>query len=263
MIQWLGLAHQVETELRHEIDSRSLDRWDEDAISDSIIARIRRVLDGAQLEDNQSHVVAISTALYKARGKVENKYGDLALLLSFEFRDGTVLEGAAFYEAKLRDWHGTKLPSARKDQFNRLNRHLWKGSLLIYDRDPVPVPLQQLAVPGQAPAFDLDGAYIGWRLRPEWISTNAVSIPLNIVVATNRFDTSLYKFGHSFAFQVCLRNLLGLDLEHDPENLNAAKGQLTKYGVPKRLLVVAVRRGPGSGRPALPTVNENVLVPED
>ena len=265
MDSWLTLTERIEHEVRSEIDSRSRDRWLEDAITDALVARIRRVLSGCTVAGpiQQSRIAA---GLYKARGAVENRFGDLAVLLSFQFRDGSSLEGVAFYEAKLRAWDGPSLPSANKAQVQRLNKNLWNGHLLVYDREPiVGTTLNALERPETAsyvhPLVDAD--IMVFRRHPTGADklpfTNAAAIPLNAVLALDRYDTSLYKLAVPFAHQLCLRNLQGLDLEHEPSTIAMAKGQSAKYDVPPVVLSVAVRQGYGEGEPQLPQLNDAKL----
>ena len=91
--------------------------------------------------------------------------------------------------------------------------------------------------------------------------TNAGVVPLGPVIATGRHDTSLYKYAMPLSHQLCFRNLQGLDLDHEPEVVLAAKGQSRTYGVPRTTLVVSVRRGPGESPPPLPDVNTDTLTP--
>lgn len=262
---WWELAESVEQEISEEINGRTRDRWSENEITDALIGRLRKVLANADLSSAREKVV-IATSLYKARGAVENKFGDLAVLLAFTFRDGTSLEGVAFYEAKLRDWDGPKLPQAKKPQLERINKNLWNAKLLVYDREPIVSDNFESLRPPEwrtrlHPFFLGDDAVLVRRQRAtDWVPfTHAGAVSINAALALGNYDTSLYKLSVPLSYQLCLRNMRGLDLDYDAEVVKATKGQSTKYGVPRTVLVVAVRRGPGEGPAHPPTLDDRRL----
>lgn len=264
---WEELARRVERIISDEIADRTEDLWDENTISFNLVQKIRQRLSGATIVGDREKTT-IAARLYKARGAVETKFGDLAVSFNFSFRDGTTLDGVAFYEAKKREWKSQKLAAIRKGQLGRIHNNLWNARLLVYDREPIlsaafeagldrwfgsfapRVFLEdgRLVVPMQARGMPVSVPY-----------THAGVIPLGPVLATAKFDTSLYKYALPWSYQLCFRNFQGLDLDHDAETVKAVVGHSQKYGVPRTTLLVSVRRGPGDGLPPLPDVNGDVL----
>ncbi|MDP3207907.1 MAG: hypothetical protein Q8M65_02055 [Rhodoglobus sp.] len=73
-------------------------------------------------------------------------------------------------------------------------------------------------------------------------------------LAFSSINTRVYKFGTPFGYQIVLRNLQGLDLDHHDEAIKAATGYADKKNVqPATVLAVAVREG--SGDPTFPDMN--------
>lgn len=265
MTTWDQLVANAESVIREEIAEITQDGWDENTITNNLVRKLRTVLNTTINGDREK--ISLQTALYKARGKVETQFGDLAVLLTFRFRDGTGLEGVAFYECKKREWTTSKLASIRKGQLQRIHNNLWNARLLVYDREPIISAAFEAewhhwlddVVPGMLLA---GGELVVARSTRSALSvpfTNAGAIPLGPVIATGRLDTSLYKYASPLSYQLCLRNLQGLDLDHDPEVVKACKGQSQRFGVPQTTLVISVRRGSGEGPPPLPDINDEVL----
>lgn len=248
----------MEETLADGISSFTKDLWKEDAITIDVIKRVRAVLDGAQIEGD-SRTARIVARAFKADGAVEEKYGDIAVLLRITYRDGQVLQGVAFYEAKRRDWDKNTLPAATKKQLAAMHRATYDGRLLVFDRDRV---VSALAETSYAPWWDRYRRIGDPMVAPV---THALAIPLGPVLETARFDTSLYKFGTPFGCQLVLRNLQGLDLDHHASRLHAANGYAERMDVPtirvsaRVVLVVGVGKGPHA--PELPDVNPNLLRP--
>lgn len=268
MTTWKSLARAIERVISEEIANLTQDLWDENAITFNLVRRIRPLLATNIFGDREK--TAVQARLFKARGtNVETKFGDLAVLLLFTFRDGTSLEGVAFYESKKREWNSQKLASIRKGQLKRIHNNLWSARLLVYDREPI------LSAAFEAEGQDWYDAFVErvllddgglvlthpTRAPMSLPFTNAGTIPLGPVLATGRHDTSLYKYAFPLSYQLCFRNLQGLDLDHDPEVISATMGQSRAYGVPRTTLVVSVRRGPGEGLPPVPDINEDALEP--
>jgi hypothetical protein len=256
---WPQLTHAVENELREEITSRTHDRWDgqENPITDMLVGRLRAVLGQTQIIGEREKVV-LGALAFKARGKIETRFGDLAVLVDLQFWDGSRLEGVAFYEAKRRAWKGQKLESVTTRQLRRIDNNLWNAHLLAYDREPI------LSAPLEAITGAWWGSYRDWWEPAEAGQhrlpfTHAAVVRLGTALAYGQFDRSLYKLCLPFALQLCARNLQGLELDHDTEILKAVRGQSDKYDVPRVVLSVVVRQGPGQDGPLPPPVNEERL----
>ncbi|MDP3209368.1 MAG: hypothetical protein Q8M65_09495 [Rhodoglobus sp.] len=103
MTSWWDLALKLEIEFNSAISSFSQDLWAEDSITGEVIKRARATLNEARV-DEADRPASIQARMFKADGKVEETFGDLAILIRIHFHDNQQLDGVGFYEAKRRDW---------------------------------------------------------------------------------------------------------------------------------------------------------------
>jgi hypothetical protein len=252
---WSGLARLLEIGFADELRSFTQDLWKEDAVTISLLRKARLFLSQLVVADPADRI-SIATQLFKADGPLEEMYGDAAVLVRIEYRDGYVLDGVAFYEAKVRDWSSQRLPAAKKPQLRRMYSRLKSGQLLIFDRARVVLEMTGiLQTPWWWGADDYPTA------MPTAPVTQAIAVPLGPVIKAPRLDSSVYRFGVPWSSQVVLRNLQGFDLDHDERIVEAAAGYADKKSAPRHLLSVSVRRGPGE--PTLPPINEEVFREDD
>ncbi len=213
--------------------------WDEDFITRSLLKSLRTVF-GPQTRIHLDapfllppliipvlrpwsviDELVVGWDAYKMTGAKENKFGDVAILVTIRYPDGDKIEGVAFLEAKKRYKNSSNFQAIDFQQLKRINARAPRASVLLYDFN----------------------AIYGY-----WWRTYAVTAPMDLVIATQKKDTSLYKFSMPFSIRI-LRHLLGFCLEHADEPLRIAKGYQTEYGTPLYLLVVRVGMGvePPSG----------------
>lgn len=228
--------------------------WLEDHISVDLVYNITKQLQGLRYS-SASGSSQIELQAYKARGaKVEHIHGDIAVLVSLAWADGSKLEGAGFYEAKKRD--------AEKDTYSALDykqlaTYLSKTphlSTLLYD-------------------YDLIKSFVHWPYGGSWCSlcamfhtlecgspqTHMLSIPADIVVARKNNSTLLYKHGIPFSYQFVVRHLNGFDLERDSTIIQRVKGYGEEIVAPKIILVAS--KGIEVEPPPLPEVNHDIYEP--
>lgn len=89
--------------------------------------RARAAFYGASVAPEQDKA-SIAAKIFIADGKLEETYGDIAVLVDVLYRDGQKLSGVAFYEAKCRDWEKHTLPAAKRPQLTRMHKNLWNGN---------------------------------------------------------------------------------------------------------------------------------------
>lgn len=215
--------------------------WDEDFITRSLLKSLRTTFGGQtrihfdnpfllpplivpfprRLSVIDGYELQVEWDAYKMTGAGENKFGDVAILVAIRYPDGDKIEGVAFLEAKKRYKNGSNFRAVDFQQLKRINARAPRASVLLYDFRP---------------------SY------GHWWRTYAVIAPMDLVIATQKKDTSLYKFSTPFSVRI-LRHLLGFCLEHADEPLRIAKGYQTEYDAPLYLLVLRVGMGvqPPSG----------------
>ncbi len=216
--------------------------WDEDFITRDLLRALRQVekrqLRVSPLDERYPYfpypgpllpywiwehlagtVLNVEWSSYKQTGTPERYFGDVAVLVLAQYYDGDRVEGVGFLEAKKRDRGNTKFGAIKVGQLKRIFRHAPRASLLLYDYEPVcylhPIRL--------------------WK----WVPTFAVTVPIDLSLATGKRDTSLYKFSKPFSAQLLLF-LIGFELERSKAALNIAKGLEDRFGAPRHLLIIRV-----------------------
>src|SRR5690554_4811639 len=79
----------------------------------------------------------INWQLYKLKGTFENKFGDIALIVNINYRDGTSVNGAAFLEAKKRDWRKTTFGTMKLPQAKKILKNAPHSQYLLYDYEEI------------------------------------------------------------------------------------------------------------------------------
>ena len=216
------------------------DQWDEIPITWELIELIRERLNRVRIED-EFDVLKLSTCIYKMKGRLETRYGDLAVIVRIKFRDGRDLTGVALYEAKKRKWGTSTLASIVRGQLDRIYRNSWQARLLIYDYEGTPVRS------ACAPAGTLSFVH---------------AMHLAYPVELKMLDTSLYRFAAPFAFQLC-RNLHGIDIDLDGGIVEQVRSGAVDRGAPTFVVAVVVVHGDGVDADATEIeVNKEVYEPQ-
>lgn len=207
--------------------------WDEDFITRSILKEIRNRLGSVKIRDFKERM-RIEWLPYKLKGRPENKFGDVAILVNIRYQDGDEIEGVAFLEAKKRDVNGTRFSAIKMAQLKRIHRNAPSSMVLLYDYNDI----TQFA--SFKPKLNMREWY-GWLvLKP---CTCSVVVPTSIVSCNKKKDTTLYKFSLPFSYQLIFRYFQGFDLELRKLPMKIAKGYASERGLPAYLVVVAITYG--------------------
>lgn len=220
--------------------------WDEDFLTRGLLKALRQELGREFMLSSyfpsfvsrasyfSMHVhahVHVRWNVYKMKGKEENKFGDVAILVKVRYYDRDVIEGVAFMEAKRRYTPSGKFDAIDVNQLRRINQNAPRASVLLYDFAPIVYPY-----------------------KFSCLCTHAATVPMDLVLATGKKGVSLYKFSTPFSKRL-LRHLLGFDLERGHEALKIAKGYRQELGAPRNVGVFAV--GVGVRPPALDEIDIN------
>lgn len=198
--------------------------WDEDFISRTLLNELRNNLDGKKIDGfNSESVLRINT--FKANGKLENTFGDIAFLVKIKFKDNDAIEGVGFLEAK-KKYIGTNTFDALKfNQLTRIKNNAPHAMLLLYDFSVIRSYFPYI--------FQLDSAV-------RFSRTNAVVCQIDPAINLNRNDIGLYKICYPLSYQLAHRYFRGLDLEYSPEILAQAKGYASEMGFPKYVITITI-----------------------
>lgn len=232
----LHFEDRLEDELKSVVTESFPLSWREDVLSYNLARQLRTIFSKTVLEGGQ-YDTTIEWEFYKLVGKPEIDHGDIGILVRYKLLEGSIIEGAGFLEAKLRDRESSKFKQVRKKQCRTLLRRSPQTRLLLYDYRPAVV----LDYP---PERGLSRFPI-WTYRRD--SRNLVShgpnLPLSLAVTIGQFDDSLYRFCHSFSQQFTRRYFNLLDLDFSKNAIQAVKGFPGTFDAPNIVMVIRITEG--------------------
>ena len=241
----------LETQISSAVRNIAGAHWDEDHITFTVLAELNDTLANANFS-GRGHRREVEWESYKLRGKSENKFGDIAIVVAISYRDGTHLEGVAFLEAKRRDWRKTTFSSMNMKQLKRILKNAPRANYLLYD-------YEDITGFSNYESFGSDvRRYRNYLESHLTETTRALCVPLNVAEATGFKDTILYRHGIPLSMMLTNRYFFGLDLEFDETAKAVATGFLDKFGLPRFVMKVdIVEPGAELTRRKLP-VNEKI-----
>lgn len=255
IIEFTGWLEHV---IRGSIGTVSGHEWDEDFITLNLLRDIRSELSGSRFTGRDSRS-SIDWQIYKLKGTFENNYGDIALVVNINYKDGTSINGAAFLEAKKRDWRKTTFSAMNTPQAKRILKNAPRSQYLLYDYEEITNFLN-----GSLYLEEISPFYHKRRLQVSFAPvTRAVCIPLNLAVATAFKDTILYRHGVPLSQMLSTRYFQGLDLEFDDQAKQIATGFLTKFGLPKYVVKVDISTNEVDGKDQDLRVNQQYYMQLD
>ena len=130
------LTRVVENNLIETINSIGQHDWDEDFITRTMLRDLKNNLSSIE-HFGQSALKGIDWQAYKLKGKDETNFGDIAIIVELNYRDGTSLEGVAFLEAKKRDWRKSTFSAMNKPQLNKILKNAPRANYLLYDYENI------------------------------------------------------------------------------------------------------------------------------
>lgn len=210
--------------------------WKEDLITDRILVGLHQHPRNIEIAFPWfKSSIKIRWDAFKLSGPVETDRGDIAIVVARQFDDGTVLEGVAFLEAKRLYAATSAFDGIRNwEQLERMRILAPHHQVLLYD-----------TTRHYAEGESFGNHIWFWgprRLAP--LSTRAIVVPTNYVLATKSRHRDLYRQGNALTHQICRRYLSGFDLEYDQRSLSEAKGFLDGIGGPQYLVIFTVQMTP-------------------
>jgi len=205
--------------------------WSEDTITLNILRDFETLLHNFKITGPFEQGMKIEWQAFKFSGKPERTFGDVAILAHVTYNDGDSVEGVAFLEAKKRYRNQTKFEAVNKSQMKRIHNHARSAMALLYDYEDITSFANINLFPTSTRQFS------GLVWKP---TTCAVTVPIKTMLATEKSDTSIYKFSVPFSYQLLFRYFQAFDLEFRETPIKIAKGFASKLGCPKYLAVVSV-----------------------
>ncbi|MGD1047109.1 MAG: hypothetical protein ABR936_17530 [Bacteroidota bacterium] len=226
--------YSVEEILKKEIEGNYPHQWDEDHITRQILRQFRNQFHSINLFGFK-HETKIAWEVYKLVGSLETNAGDIGLLVNVYLKNGTVVTGVAFIEAKKRKLNTVRFDELRQKQLRRINRFSPSARLLLYDyEDITQFPLNQshFIDPDEFRYYNL-----------VFNNTYAVTLPMNLALANFSNNTNLYHLSVPFSYQLIFRYFHGLDLDYSKKAIDSITQFPSSQKLPRYLMTISVGIG--------------------
>lgn len=167
---------------------------------------------------------------------IEQKHGDIGILVQLRFDDTKILEGVAFLEAK-RIYHDpsddskSKLSALNKSQLARYCNNSSFHRTVFYD------------------CFKTDSG----------IAAVSLTLPTRHLLAIDKDNRDIYPYCEYLSYCLTNRYLQGYELDFDPDLVSSVKGFLGANGGVKYLIVAQSTLSPGVElNPELIEINRDI-----
>jgi hypothetical protein len=212
--------------------------WDEDTLTRNILIEFRKRFSNKVIRDyKEDFKLSINT--FKLSGKVmETNYGDIAFIVKRVYKDGDQLEGVGFLEAKRRYKKNNIFTAYKTPQLEKINTNSPQSRLLLYDYSPI---TEFAPVFYEPTYYDYNHYQYHHNILKSLPTTYAVTTPINVALALNKKDTTLYKISLPFSYQIAFRYFYSLDLDFNKDILSLVKGYPNeKLGLPTYTVFITV-----------------------
>ncbi|MBC8392773.1 MAG: hypothetical protein H8E17_09450 [Deltaproteobacteria bacterium] len=211
--------------------------WDEDFITRTILSRLRRDLGRVEISGAKDKIV-LNWMPFKLTGLAETYFGDIAIIVYNRYRDGDEISGVAFLEAKKRDPRKTSFKALNITQLKRIYKNAPHSQVLYYDYEDVTE---------YSHSINRDEHFLPYfgKERFPYVTecTHSIAAPMQNIIETKLKDTSAYKFGLPFSYQLCFRYFQSFDLDLDKRSFDIARGYAKSRRFPKFVLLIVVSHG--------------------
>lgn len=230
-------CQEVEKIIKSVVDETSMIDWNEDHITRRLLHLMRFNLNGSQIEDLELRNVFINPFKLKSK-KMENSYGDIAVVVKIEYKDGDWLEGVGFLEAKRKYKDSGAFDALKWGQLEKIVANASHSQLLLYDFKPI----TDFAPTGLETSRVASGSNAMISLPVTYITT----APIKNTLQLKKNNERLYKLSIPFSYQLVYRYFYGFDLQFEDKLIKAAKGDITeqiKETFPNYVVFVTIQQG--------------------
>lgn len=128
----LDLVNVLEKIFADNIRGNYSESYDENHITFCILNEIRKKFVHIEV-DSYPGRISLAWRPWKLKGKYENNFGDIAILVNIIDNDGVEIQGVSFLEAKKRYRESGKFDAVKEDQLSRIYKNAPHAMLLFYD----------------------------------------------------------------------------------------------------------------------------------
>ena len=191
---------EIEESIRNICTSSYPHEWDEDHISYLLMKELREHFSNRVIRF-QDWSKIVDWKSFKNKGKNEQNYGDISLLVNVQFSSGEILKGIAFLEAK-RSYPHNNFEAAKQEQFERIKSNLPYAQVLLYNHKEQRL---QLKFPDEST----------WKSH-FWVSPINTALELNSQVSI-KDNWKLLRTSFPFSSFLTSRIFWGFDLDFRTE----------------------------------------------
>ena len=207
-------CQNIELLINDLVQENSALNWDEDFLTRKLLAAIKEKLDGSIISELGNKVIFLTP--FKLKKTLENKYGDIAIIVKINYDDGDSLNGVAFLEAKRKYKESGHYDAIHWGQLKRIYGYAPHSQLLLYDYRDITDFAPNALVSRKNPTDSNPMLQIP--------VTKFVVAPINKVLQLKHKSEKLYKLSLPFSYQLGYRYLNGFDLDYNSTVLDAVKG---------------------------------------
>ncbi|MEW6077587.1 MAG: hypothetical protein AB1724_07240 [Thermodesulfobacteriota bacterium] len=128
----LDLVNILEKIFCDNIRDNFPESYDEDHITYCILSEIRNKLAYIEVDSDLGRI-SLAWRPWKLKGRFENNFGDIAVLVNIQDNDGLKIEGVGFLEAKKRYKDSGLFDAVKEDQLKRIYNKAPHAMMLLYD----------------------------------------------------------------------------------------------------------------------------------
>jgi|CXWL01.1.fsa_nt_gi hypothetical protein len=233
------LCVNLEDSFQNTIDSCIPIEWEEDTITLKIISAMWKQYQTTLISHRGTLQINWQPYKLKKTQSLEQRFGDIAILVNILFSDGTSSRGAGFLEAKKRNLDSRKFDAIKQKQFQRILTHAPHAQVLLYDN----MAIKNFSDLG----FSNPRSHN--PLAAQIPRTKSITSPMNYVHTNNLNDEKIYNTSLPFSYQLCYRYFQGFDLEYDDAYSSILQGikpfseKMNERGFPQYLMIFSVSYG--------------------
>jgi hypothetical protein len=233
-LSYWRLIGEIEKLVKDSVPGSHPKNWDERHVTESLLVGLCDNLNDVPVSGFRQDFL-LQWEAFRGKSGDSPQNGDIALIVRIAGRDGALLEGAAFIDAKLKTDRKRTFEEFRQPDFKRILRNSSSAQVLLYDYEDITSYTSNRSV--MFPPLE----YSPWRGGvPITPCTYAVIAPAGVVVSRHINDTDLYKFSLPLSYQLIYRYCHGFDLDFSEQALAAARGFPTRKGLSAYLLCLSV-----------------------
>jgi hypothetical protein len=195
-----SLAHlylSIERSLSALLERAVRRAWQEDHLSYSV-CELMSARAPMRFRSARGDEVRVDIEIFKNDGVVEERHGDIAVVVSLAREGVPDLFGLGFLEAKRRYTGTGRFDKFSAQQLATIERNTPHALLLLYDYEDI--------------VFNADVSREDEVLE-QVTHTRAAVVPVNLARALDVKSTRLYQYSAPLGHQLCYRYLHGLDLD--------------------------------------------------